>query len=170
MSFKISSFSLLKITLFSIPLLIFFWLAWQYFSFSGNLSIEYDFQGESPFISEFRPRGRALDREKNLRTGEVYQKIVGDPVYMDVTVPRSFDSVDVTVEYNNPDQPFVELGIIANTNPWNVQLFPFESKVIDEAIATWHRIDDTERHLSLLQRNQQFDSVTSFVSDRKSVV
>ncbi|MFC1598173.1 hypothetical protein ACFL2M_01430, partial [Patescibacteria group bacterium] len=81
---------IVKTLIFIIPFFVLVWLASQYFSLFGYLNIEYNFKGESPFIDEFRPRGRALDREKNLRTGETYQKIVGDPVYLDVSVPRSF--------------------------------------------------------------------------------
>lgn len=149
--------------IFLLPFFVLFWLGVQYFSLFGELSIEYDFKGESPFISELRPHGRVLDREKNLRTGEAYQKIVGEPAYIDVTVPRSFNTVDVIVEYTNLDQPFVEFGLVKNTEPWTVQLLPFEGKVIDEALGIWERIEDNNG-LVLLQQEKQFDSIQSFIA------
>lgn len=151
----------LKIVLAIIPLLIFLWLAGRYFSIGGNLHIEYDFGSISPFIGEWEPRGRALDREKNLRTGETYQQIVGDPVYLPVTVPRSYNSVDVTVEYQNPNQGLLELGIVTNEDPWNIRLLPFENKVIDEAIRTWDTTTQ-ENGVTLIQKEKQFDSVADF--------
>ncbi len=145
-----------------IPFIFFGWLAVQYFSFFGTLRISYDFSQESPYVQEFTPRGRALDREENLRTGESYQRVIGEPAYMKVAVPRSFDSVDVTIEYQNPDQPIVEFGVVTSTEPWNTQLQPFHSSVINEAVSEkWDLLESDG--VTLLQREKQFDSVDSFI-------
>lgn len=147
--------------IFLIPIIGFIWLFIQYFSVFGKLTLTYDFSSESPVISEWTPAGRALAREKNLQTGETYQRIVGEPTYMEVSVPRSYDTVDVTVEYANDEQPFVELGLVTNTEPWNVRLHPFDSAVLNEALLTWEATTD-ERGVTLLQRHKQFETVAEF--------
>ncbi len=152
-----------KVVIFIAPVVVCVWLGVQYFSVFGTLSLYYDFHDESSFVSEWYPKGRANDRERNLRTGETYQEIVGDPVYVDLTVPRSYDTVDVTVEYSNPNQSLVEFGIVTSTEPWNIRLQPFESTLIDQAIAEWSAVQD--QGVTLLQRSSQYESVSDFVAD-----
>ncbi len=152
-----------KAIIFLIPIAVFLWAFARYFSLSGTLTVHYDFRGESPMVSEFYPRGRALDREQNLRTAEVYQRIVGEPVYMDVDVPRSFDTVDVTMEYFNPDQSILEFGLVTSREPWAVALQPLENRVIDEALLTWNRTE-TNDGIVLLQREPLYSSVEEFLA------
>lgn len=160
MNIRVNKIKLAKGIIFVIPIAVSIWMATQYFAVSGNLSIGTNFSNESPFISEWYPQNRAGDREKNLRTGDTYQQLVGEPDYIDVTVPRSYDSVDITVDYNNDEQPLVEFGLITNPDPWSVNLQPFESSVIDEALRTWDRIDTSG--VTLLQRTKQFNSLDEF--------
>jgi hypothetical protein len=157
-----SAVKLARWTILAVPPVVLAWLASQYFSVFGELAFAYDFGSESPYVSEFTPAGRALDRAKNLRTGETSQMIVGDPVYLAVNVPRSFNEVTVTAEYQNPEQPLLEFGLVTSTEPWSVRLNPFESKVIDQALAEWHRVDGTG--VTLLQREPTFATVDEFLA------
>ncbi|MBI2410435.1 MAG: hypothetical protein HYV32_00870 [Candidatus Kerfeldbacteria bacterium] len=160
MKIRVNTIKLAKGIIFFIPIVISVWMAVQYFAVSGNLSIGTNFSSASPFISEWYPQNRAGDREQNLRTGDTYQQLVGEPDYIDVAVPRSYDSVDVTVDYNNDEQPLIEFGLITNPEPWSVNLQAFESTVIDEALKTWDRIDTDG--VTLLQRTKQFNSLDEF--------
>jgi hypothetical protein len=81
---------------------------------------------------------------------------------MDVDVPRSFDAVDVTVEYDNPDHPFVEFGVVTSQEPWAVALYPMENRIIDEALLTWDRKERADG-LIVLQRSPTYESVDAFV-------
>jgi len=152
----------LKKILFVIPFLILGLLLENYFSFSGNFSLNYDFDSPSPFISNFTPLGRAGDPQKNLTTGETYQQVMGEPVYLPVNVPLSYDSVDVTLEYKNPNQSLLKFGLVASENPWSVNLKPLENKVIDEAFLTWDKITNDDG-VTLLQRQQTFSAVDDFL-------
>lgn len=156
--------SVAKAVIFSIPIVVFGVLLIRYTAFTGHIHLEYDFDRQSKTISQWTPAGRALDRVKNLETGESYQQIVGEPVYMDVKVPRSFDRVEATLEYKNGEQPLVELGVVTSTDPWNVRTSPVESKVIDQAIDEWEMMTQANGTV-LLQRNADFDSVDAFIAN-----
>lgn len=146
----------------AIPVVLLVYLFARYFAFTGTYIVRYDFHDKSPIVSDFGPRGRTLDREMNLESGESYQRIVGEPVYMDVDVPRSFDTVDIDVSYDNEDQPFIELGIVNSGTPWSVSLYPFENRVLDQAQKEWSRIDGPDG-LVLLQRDATVGSVEDFL-------
>lgn len=157
---------LTKGIIFIIPCIVFVYLALQYMAFFGTFHVTYDFAKESDLITQWNPLGRALDREKNLKTGETYQRIVGEPVYMTVNVPRSFDTVDVTMEYQNDKQSLLEFGIVTSQEPFATKVQPFESLVINQAldgIATgeWHQVSD-DAGTTLLQRENNFASVQDF--------
>lgn len=92
---------------------------YRYFAMNGTFTLNYDFNGTSPFISEFTPRGRALAPEVNTETRQHYQRLVGEPDYFTVRLPRDFSSVDITLEYQNPSQPVVQLGLQTNSDPKN---------------------------------------------------
>ncbi len=146
------------------PFIALFFLFAKYFALTGELRFTVDFSSESAFADAWRPLGRAMDREKNLRTGNTVQRIVGEPVYMDVTVPRSFDTVDMTMEYKNPDHAIIEFGVVTSTEPYAVRLQPFQSTVIDEALLQWSITTDPTTGLSLLQQEKKFDTVSAFIA------
>lgn len=155
---------IVKFLIFIIPCIVFLALAARYTAFTGHLRIEYNFSAQSPSVSAWYPAGRAVDRAKNLRTGEAFQPIVGEPVYMDVQVPRSFDSVDVTMEYKNEEQPLIELGLITSTEPWSVRTAPLESRIISEALDEWDAVTD-ESGVTLLQRAPTYSTVAEFTQN-----
>lgn len=135
----------------------------RHFAVFGSYTLSYSFDRESEAITAFTPSGRASALLKNLDTGKTFQEISGEPVYMDVSVPRSFDSVDISLEYKNNDQRIIEFGAVANDDPWIVDLQPFEIAIIDEAIKDdWHVVSNEE--YTILQKNQNYSSVEQFFS------
>lgn len=144
-----------------IPFFFFVYATLQYIAFFGTLSLTYNFNTDSGPVEQFEPRGRAIDPERNLGNTKTYQRIVAGPVYMPVTVPRSYDSVDVTMKYRNPDQRLVEYGIVTNEEPFTFRLQPFESKLISEALLQWDVVTN-EEGVTLLQKEKQFESVEEF--------
>lgn len=154
---------LLKAIIFIVPVAVCGWLVFEYTAFFGTLHLQYDFEQETKALSGFYPAGRALDRSKNLRTKEASQTIIAEPVYFDVDVPRSFDGVDVTIEYKESQQPFMEFGVITNRDPWLTKLYPLKVNAIDEAARTWYRTADADGTI-LLQRNRSFESVSDFLN------
>lgn len=155
----------LKGIIVSIPVVVFAVFAYRYFAVSGEWTVSYNFANPDHAIVEpFAPGGRAKDPEKNMVTGRTYQRIVGDPVYMNVTVPRSFEKVDVTVNYSNPDKQFAQFGVILSEDPYAVRLAPFEIPVIDQAQTDWHvlRGEGEYAGVTVLQREEQFATAADF--------
>lgn len=147
----------------SIPLIIAVILVLEYFAVFGEYRVAYDFSTNSPQVTNFTPGSRVDDASRSNRTSESTQRIFGDPVYMTVTLPRAFDAVDMTMEYTTQSQPLTEIGVVANEDPWIVQLQPFQSQVVDQAIDEWNQVTD-ERGVLLLQdpESTQYASVADF--------
>lgn len=163
---KASAMRVTKGIIFFAPIAIAVFLFAQFTALRGELTLEYDFASEDDFVSQWYPTHRASDRLENLRNGRNYQVITGDPTYIDVTVPRAFDSVDMTVEYRNPDHAVIDAGIVSNKAPWLVEFFPFENKIIDAALDEWPE-PVVGGGVTLLQSPdvRQFPSVEAFTEN-----
>lgn len=153
----------IQIVLFCIPFAVGAFLFVQYFAVLGDVTVSYDFSKESEFVSEFTPAGRASSRLENLQNGDTYQAITGEPVYVQVSVPRSFDTVAATIEYENPEQPFIEFGLVTNEEPFQTRVYPMHSSVINEAAATWDALE--QDGVILLQREAHYETVGEFLQN-----
>ncbi|MFH0818670.1 MAG: hypothetical protein V1898_01615 [Patescibacteria group bacterium] len=149
-----------SIFLFVAIVALFLFLLNNYFVFNGKLTISYDFCSPATLITEFTPTGRALAIEKNLKTGECYQRIVGEPVYFTSYVPRSFDTAEVAINYQNPSQSILELGVQKSID-WNFELKPLENKFIDNS--TWDRINTD--NIIFLQKQKKYNSYQEFLDN-----
>ncbi|MBU0671186.1 hypothetical protein KKF29_03445, partial [Patescibacteria group bacterium] len=121
--------------------------------------MSYNFSDKPTFISALEPAGRVWGREVNLKTNETYQRINGDPVYFTALAPRSFDKAKVTLEYLNPEQSIVELGVEKNAEN-NFEIKPLENKFINDS--DWAYLNEDNN--ILLQKEKQFDSVGDFLA------
>ncbi len=149
-----------QITLIALFLVIGLFILTKYFALDGTLKTSYDFSHKPTLISEITPSGRASDRQKNLTTKETYQSLSGDPVYFTAEAPRSYDSVEVSIKYNNSAQSIIELGLNKSID-WNYELKPLENKFIDDS--TWERLDQDE--IILLQKEKNYNSVEDFLNN-----
>jgi hypothetical protein len=134
------------------------------YSGAGDLVLQYNFNTKPTFISEFTPLGRALDREKNLANGAYQQRIIGEPVYFTARVPGRYPKkLMVTLEYANPYQNIVELGIQKNNNAENpqYQIEPVQNKLINEA--SWTRLENKD--YILLQKEQKYKTIEDFFAN-----
>lgn len=161
---KLDGMRVAKGIIFVFPVAVFLSLLLQYMAWSGDLALEYDFSKEPTFVSEWYPSDRVTDRLTNERNHRSFQEIHGEPVYVDVEVPRAFEWVDMTVTYRNPEHPIVNAGIVANKNPWTVEYHPLQNTIIDEALIEWDE-PVTEGLTTLLQASdaEQFESVDTFL-------
>ncbi len=137
------------------------WIVYLYFGGNGTLTLTYQFNGTGQWISNFQPHGRALDLEQNQENGETYQRLVGEPTYFTVTLPSAYDSVEVALEYQNPNQTLIELGLKQTTNPdlFDYQMQPVENKLVDAS--EWDRVENDE--YVLLQKEPIYSSVEEFL-------
>jgi len=149
-----------KIFLISIGIAIFCCIISSYFSFNGNLTVSNNFCSKSSIISEITPTGRALDIEKNTKTGECYQRMTGEPAYINAVLPRSYNQAVVTLNYKNPSQNIVELGVLQSVTG-AAELKPFENKFLDNC--TWEKISSDK--IILYQKVRNYNSVEEFINN-----
>ncbi len=139
------------------------WIVWQYYGLSGNFTVTYKFDDASSFISRLGPIGRALDREQNVTSGDYYQRVISDPVYFSVNLPSPYPVIDVTMEYQNPAQQIVQLGVRLldeDDSATAYQFQPLENKFVDNS--DWQSL--TNADYVLLQREPTYQSVDEFIA------
>lgn len=137
---------------------LFGWTFWLNLAPSGVLEARYDFNRPSPFITSLLPGGRALPIARN-ESGKFYQGIIGDPVYFRLQSPRSFDRAILSVTFQNPDHPVLEVGGLASRDPDNYDLKSLENRIIDEL--DWPAMHYND--LTLYQRYPRYDTVNAFL-------
>lgn len=152
-----------RIFLCVLGLAIIGWVANIYFAPDGEFTYTYYFNQKPQLISEFTPTGRALAREQNIENGDYYQRIVVDPVYFSVDLPSPYPEAEVTIEYQNPSQNIVQLGLQLDDDEstWNYAFKALENKFVDQS--TWSTVENTE--YTLLQRQSVYTSVEDFLSN-----
>lgn len=138
------------------------WLIYQYLGGDGELTFTYRFRGDEQAISRLQPHGRALDLERNQDNGETYQRLVGEPAYFTATLPGSYDNVAVTIEYQNPYQTVIELGVKQTSDPalFDYIMQPLENKLVDDN--DWEAVQTD--NLVLLQKESKYESVEDFLN------
>ena len=143
-------------------------VVFNYFGVDGEFVAEHDFTDQPSAISELTPRGRSLDREVNAENGGTYQRIVAEPVYFSVDLPSPYPKATVEIEYQNPSQSMVELGLLQN-NPADIQAggqpiynwATIENKFVENS--NWERIE--EDGLVLLQKEPSYSSISEFIDN-----
>jgi hypothetical protein len=164
---KPTRIELFKAVIFTAPLLVAAFLLLQFVAWRGTLTVEYDFSDEDNFVSEWYPGDRVTDRLTNERNNRSFQGIHGEPAYIDVEVPRAFDTVDMTIEYRNPDHAIVDAGIVASRAPFVVDFFPFQNTIIDEALTEWgSAIEDGDVTLLQSPDAKQYESIPEFLAQK----
>ena len=88
---------------------LFVYLLWMNFSPLGEQTITYSFK-ESPFTAGLRPSTRIqkIECQKNIGRSQV---ISSDPIYFDLLLPRRFQSVKLEIQYQDPSQEEIKVGI-----------------------------------------------------------
>ncbi len=132
-----------------------------YYAPHGEFSYSYYFNEEPGIISEFGPSGRALTREQNTSNGEFYQRLVGDPIYFSVQLPSPYPEAEVTIEYQNPDDNIVQIGLRLDDDEeaWNYDFKPLENPLVDDSV--WDATENDD--YILLQKEPTYNSVEEFL-------
>lgn len=87
-------------------------------------------------------------------------RIVGDPAYFSLKVPRRFERAQIILEYEKEgDLPIIELGILADKRG-NYDLKPVENRMLDDL--AWEKIP--EGNLTLYQRDKKYGSIKEFLA------
>ncbi|MEW6610766.1 MAG: hypothetical protein AB1352_04055 [Patescibacteria group bacterium] len=83
---------------------------------SGMLNVKYDFCKPSPYLSALSPMGRVLPLER--ADGYCFQRMVIDPIYVDVRLPQRYDAVTVSAEYRKPKEQPLSIGVRTSLFEW----------------------------------------------------
>jgi hypothetical protein len=142
------------------PLGLFFFLFSRYFVFSGRLEFTYDMLKDSPYIT-LAPSGRVSDPFYDEARKRWYRKVESEPVYFDIRTPRGFQNAEVTVEYTNEKQDFIELGGLVDFVSGSYIFQPFENRQLDEL--NWSKIHEGDT--VLWQREKKFETVAQFLEN-----
>lgn len=124
----------------------------------GRLSVTTDFVNPAPYVSMPKPSERLAPPER-AADGTPRTPLLGDPVFVDFSPPSRFDSVTVTLSYENAAHPAVEVGALASALDQQYDVRPVENRVVDQL--PWKRM--TSGTLTLLDRRDRYASVDEFL-------
>lgn len=113
---------------------------------------------ESFFLKPFKPDSRVL----LMASGE--QKIVGNPAYLNLRTPRSFDQANVSIRYRSMglEKKLIEAGSLVDASAWRYELIPIENPLLDSICRDWNVI--REGSLIFCQKTLDFPDISSFLS------
>lgn len=138
------------------PVVFFGYLTYKYTAISGSYTFVWTPQDKAEL--NIQPLGRVSKPFQDVETGEVFQRMTGDPVYLSVEVPRTFETVTATVDLHNSGQPLVEFGL-QNSTEWKFDLHPLDVPLIEDL--DWYTLKDQGN--VLLQREKQFNTIQEFL-------
>jgi hypothetical protein len=119
----------------------------------GKITYVQDFKGFNDFIGNLTPTERMASN-----------KIIGDPVYFSLRVPRRFTSAKLTLKYKvDPSVPIIEAGVLKDRATWQYDLQPIYNGKIDELMKNWNVL--WEGNVMLLQREKKFATIDDFLKN-----
>lgn len=113
------------------------WIMMLRFPLSGIFQAQSNMTGQSAFIYPFLPGERTTSPGKQ-EDGWSGQRIINDPVYMNVRTPGPYETVDVEVEFRTLHQPLLEFGLVKDIEGKQLDLYPFYSEMLESK--DWRRV------------------------------
>ena len=151
---------LLEVLIVLMPVAVFSYLAFQEVVPTGVFPVAHAVGDSSPFIDRLLPDARVQEPGVD-GEGDHVQEIVDEPAFFFVHPHRAFKAVGVDVWFKNQDNPIVELGGLARTDPEVYDLHPLQNQIIDRL--NWPRLEMDG--LLLLQRTQTHASIADFLAN-----
>ena len=149
---------ILRILIVAAPFVLFIWLVNQYFVPKGELYLIQNFHKKS-FISDLEPENRL---SKIKREGKTYFRTIRkEPVYFKAKVPRRFHEAEITVEYQNPNHPLFELGVLQERKKWTFVKQTIENQLLDHL--DWFRLE--KNSLKLWQKEKKYNTLDEFLKN-----
>lgn len=100
------------------------WLIAKDLGISGRLDVVYDFSHDSPFIKRLWPPGRVLPIE--FQNGAAVQRMIIDPVFVNVRLPRLYRDATVEVIFQKPEEQELKIGIRVRPDGWYWEIRPLQ--------------------------------------------
>lgn len=126
----------------------------------GRLIVTTDFVRPTPYVSEPKPSERLSSAER-AADGTPRTQMTDEPVFVDLTPPSRFDTITVTLAYENSGHPAVEVGALSSALDEQYDVRLLESLMIDAL--PWKRV--TSGSLALYERHDRYASVDDFFRD-----
>ena len=146
---------LLHAVIIAVPFVIAFVLVLHRMAPSGTYTVDVGALERSPYVNRILPEERAPADGDAVR-------IVEDPTYFTANIPPGgYDSVDVTVDFDESDQTLLELGALTDVYANSYDLRPLMNAAIDDS--NWTVLRDKNR--MLLDRSSMYASIASFMSN-----
>jgi hypothetical protein len=117
-------------------------------------------------ITYIKKQGQYNDFISNLTPADRMSgnKMIGDPAYFSLRVPRRFEKARVTFKFkNNSTKSIINAGVLMDKKVWNYDLKPLSNSVIDKLLSEWDAVRSGE--LLFLQREKKFGSVEEFLKN-----
>ncbi|HTM68947.1 MAG TPA: hypothetical protein VL426_06655 [Candidatus Binatia bacterium] len=127
----------------------------------GRLSVTYDLERPAPYVSQPKPTERLALPPQRAADGTPRTRMIGDPLFVDVTPPSGFDTVTMSLSYENSGHPMVEVGALSSSIDEQYDLRPIESRLLDAL--PWKKVSSGA--LTLYQRRGGYASVDEFFRD-----
>lgn len=145
---------ILKLILLFIPVVTLLYAAWIYFSPNGERTFVYTPSDENHlFFSKIGPSERVEDPEKNLKKGWVYQRLIQEPGYFDLIMPRLYQKATVELTFKNKTQPAIYLGIKADEG-FRYDFQALQYKILEDQ--RWQRKDIEDQNLSIYFLTEEY--------------
>jgi hypothetical protein len=106
-------------------------LAWRDLAPSGQRHVTSDLVRRQPYLSLPYPEGRLAAPEAS--AGGWQQRVLAEPLYVDVRLPRRLDEVRLRLWYRARGLPDPVVGLQVSVAPWRYDLKPFERISVDQA-------------------------------------
>lgn len=106
------------------------WILTLRFPASGIFETQTDFSGNNAYIYPFLPAERSTSPGKQA-DGWTGQRIINDPVYLNVHTPGPYKTMQVSMEYRTLRQPLLELGIVRDGAGTQLDMQPMYSEILD---------------------------------------
>lgn len=144
----------------AVPVIILLVLGLQRLAPSGVFSVSAGTLERSPYINRILPQERAPESDLGY-----YVSLIADPAYMAVHLPDDdFDSVEVSLTYQNHGQEIFELGALTDIYSQGYDLQPIENTLLNKS--TWDAVRQGDR--LLLQRTPEYSTIDDFLADPPS--
>jgi hypothetical protein len=132
---------------------IVFALVWMNTVPSGKITYSTNYKGYNDFIGNLTPVERIAGN-----------KIIGDPAYFSLRVPRRFTDAKLTLKYKvDPNVSIIEAGVLKDQATWQYDLRPIYNGKVEELMKSWGAI--AEGDTLLLQREKKFLSIADFLKN-----
>ncbi len=146
-----------------VPISLLLFVGYTYLDLDGEKTVAWEPGEQSAFVHGLRPSGRV---DTTLKVGgESFARLHGDPIYLSVTPPGNYQTVDVSMWIDPRDQPVVELGATVNASAGQIDLRPISHQIIDKL--NWTAV--TQGDLLFLQRKKVYDDLGQFLNDPPSL-